>query len=163
MTPSFADSTAAHTQRLVKERSAGLATYTSSIDEILSQAARLEACVKKLENSNSDVFNMLTAQQQGQCSLEKMSEMLRNLTSVMTTKEPTELHEVLGPIQKNNAVLREIVHKMRVLNTRCQKALQRLESATSIDQKTIEDLTGLREKALQAGLPPTCRDGSTLL
>ncbi len=150
----------ADTEQLVRERDAILAK--TSIDEVAEEAEHLRICIATLEKSNEKIVKMLTVQQPSSLTEEQMSEMLRKLACVTTTKR-SKLSEDLQKIRPNTKDLRELVQAMRDLHKRCQEALQRLESAVPMDEKNIEDLTGLREKALQAGLPPTCRDGSTLL
>jgi len=159
LTSLLSNSTAADTQRLVEERSALLTTYTSSIDAISVEADRLRACIAALEKSNSIVVEVLTAQQKGQLSSQQISEMLRKLTCVLTTDLP-QLSKDLQQIRQNNAVLRELVLKMRELKTRSAAALQYLESVADMDEKIIADLTELRGKAV---LPLTCHNASTLL
>lgn len=150
----------ADTEQLVRERDAILAK--PSIDEMAQEAERLRSCIETLAKSNETIVEILAVQQPSSLTETQMSEMLRKLTCVMTTDLP-KLSDDLQTMRQNKIALRQLVQAMRDLHTRCQEALQRLESAVPMEEKNIEDLTGLREKALQAGLPPTCRDGSTLL
>jgi uncharacterized phage infection (PIP) family protein YhgE len=156
----FTNSSAANTEQLVREREAMLAK--PSIDEMAEEAEHLRLCIETLEKSNSTIVEILAVQKPSSLTAEQMSEMLRKLTCVMTT-DLSKLSDDLQKIRQNKPALRQLVQAMRGLHTRCQEALQRLESAVPMEEKNIEDLMGVREKAMQAELQPTCRDGSTLL
>lgn len=155
----LANDSAATLHRLVEERSGILAKNTQSISEVEQEVERLR---EKLEKSNSTIFASLTSPEGDKLSQEQIAEMLRKLTSVMTIDVP-KLTTDLEIIRENKLVLRELVQKMRDLKSRCEAALQRLENVTTLDEKSIQNLTVLRVKAVQAGLPQTCQDGSVLL
>jgi vacuolar-type H+-ATPase subunit F/Vma7 len=154
------DSTAA-TFRLVGERQGILADNTQSIEAVASEAEHLRQCFETLEKSNSKIIGILASQEQGKFSEEQISEMLRKLSSVMTT-DVLKLTEDLKQIRQNTSVLRELVQKMRELKSRCEAALLKLQSVTVMDEKSIQDLTILRVQTVHMGLQSTCHGGSFL-
>ncbi|HEY5236553.1 MAG TPA: hypothetical protein VIJ14_10270 [Rhabdochlamydiaceae bacterium] len=155
------DSTAA-TRRLVREREVILAENTQSIEAVASETEHLRQCFETLEKSNATIVGILTSQEKDKLSQEQIAEMLRKLSTVLTTDVPN-LTADLRQIHQNKLVLRELVQKMRELKVRCEAALQKLQGVTVLDEKSIQDLTALRGKAIQAGLQLTCHDGSTFV
>jgi hypothetical protein len=158
----FANDSTAKTRQLVGERSGILAGNTQSIDAVGLEAENLRQCLETLERANTTIVGILAPQEKSTLTQQQIAEMLRKLTSVLTTDVP-KLTEDLKQLHQNKVVLRDLVQKMRDLKSRCEAALTRLESVTTLDEKSIQDLTALRGKAIAAGTPPTCRDGSVLL
>ncbi len=158
----LANDSTAKTRQLIGERSGILGGNTQSIDAFGLEAESLRQCLETLEKSNATIVEILAPQEKSTLTQQQIAEMLRKLTSVLTTDVP-KLTADLQQLQQNKVVLKELVQKMRELKSRCEAALARLENVAAMDEKSIQDLTALRGKAIAAGTPPTCRDGSVLL
>jgi hypothetical protein len=162
LTPLFANDSTAATRQLVGERSGILAENTQSIDDFSREAEHLRQCVETLEKSNSTIMGTLTSQQRDTLSKEQIAEMLRKLTSVMTI-DAVKLSADLKQIDQNNFALKLVVQQMRDSKSQCEAGLKRLENVEGMHEKSIQNLTTVRVIVAQEGIPPTCRDGSTLL
>ncbi len=155
------DSSAA-TRQLVGERQGILVGNTQSIEVVAGEAEHLRQCFETLEKSNSTIMGILASQEREKLSEEQIAEMLRKLSTVMTT-DVKKLAEDLKEIHQNKLVLRELVQEMKKLKSRCEAALQKLQNVTEMDEKSIQDLTTLRVQTVQVGLQSTCHGGSVFL
>jgi uncharacterized protein YpbB len=144
---------------LVGERAVILADNTKSVDDVVRETEHLAECYKALETANSTVLEILSSSKKEGLTHEQVAEMLRKLALVMTT-DMGKLFEDLQTLRNNNAILKELIQKVKELDGHCDTALSRLEEVTAMDERNIEDLTTLRGKAVQADLQSTCRDGS---
>jgi hypothetical protein len=161
MLASINDSSSA-TRLLVGERQGILAENTQSIETVASETEHIRQCIETLEKSNSTIMDILDSQTGESLSQEQMAEMLKKLSTIITTDIP-KLSADLKEIRQNKLVLKELVVKMRELKSRCETALQKLESVTEMDEESIQGLTSLRVSAIQMALQPTCHDGSAFL
>lgn len=148
-------------QQQVAARNSLLAENTDAVDKVVQASEELEACYKAQRAAYPAFFNILSQPNLEVRSEKEMAQELGKMIRALVAIDLSSLGNDLEKISQTTELFERLVKIWEKIEANYDQALADLEHVLKLDEKNIQDLTGVLGELRKRGIQLTCRNGSS--